>query len=370
MRVLFAGGVTGGHIAPGVALAEAVLREEPGSQVLFASVDNRLERGMVVGRGLALQKVTRRTSGAAATLLSLPGAWFRARKLIAAFNPDVVVGLGGSASLGPALAAVTGRRPLVLLEQNAVPGRVTRRLARRAARIGSQWACATEALGPHAVFTGSPIRSEILAARCRDRAEARRSFGLAPDAPTLLALGGSQGARPLNRALIDAAPDLAGVAQVIHAAGEADAPAVRSAYEAAGVTAHVAGFLDAMEAAYAAADLALSRAGALSLAELVAVALPAILVPYPHARDGHQRANAAQAAEQGWALAVEQTDLTAARAADMIRSLLNDPARRAEMARHAEASARRDAAEVLVAELRGLLAARPAAAAHAAPAAD
>ena len=135
MRVLFAGGVTGGHIAPGLALAEKITADVPGSEVLFASVANETVARMIARSGFRLVKVAARTSGAAAAALHTPLAWMKSLRLLASFRPDVVVGLGGASSLGGALAAITARRPLVLLEGNVVPGRTTRRLAPWAAGI-------------------------------------------------------------------------------------------------------------------------------------------------------------------------------------------------------------------------------------------
>jgi len=355
MKVLFAGGVTGGHIAPGVALAERVLRVHPGSEVLFASVANEVEERMIARRGLALTKIAERPTGRAAAALGIPRAWLRARRLFASFRPDVVVGLGAGASLGPAIAAITSRRPLVLLEQNAVPGRTNRWLASRAAQVCCQWECAARKLGGRAKPTGNPVRSEILEARTLDRAESRKFFKLDPDVPTLLVMGGSQGAHAINMVMIEAAGRLAGEKiQVIHAAGQADSPTVFHAYRAAALAAHVSSFLETMHLAYAAADLAISRAGATSIAELAVAGLPAILVPYPYAKDDHQRANGRGVAEQGWGVMVDQADLGAKGVAELIKAMLADRAKLSAMRQAALASACEDADEVIVKTLHTL----------------
>jgi UDP-N-acetylglucosamine--N-acetylmuramyl-(pentapeptide) pyrophosphoryl-undecaprenol N-acetylglucosamine transferase len=300
---------------------------------------------MIARRGLALVKVAERNGGPAATAVRAPAALFRARRLLASFGPDVVVGLGGGASLGAALAAITMRRPLVLLEQNAIAGRANRRLARWAAQVCCQWNCAVQAFNGRGAFTGSPVRTEIARARALDKGQARAVFGLSPDLPTLLVMGGSQGARSINRAMVAAAPRLAGRVQVIHLAGEQDKPALSGAYKAVGLAAHVTSFLEAMQVAYAAADLALSRAGATSIAELAAVGLPAILVPYPYAKDDHQRANAREAIKQGWAVRLEQGEMDPERTAELITTTLAYGARLEAMRRKALASARDDAAD-------------------------
>jgi len=348
MKILFAGGVTGGHIAPGVALAEEVVSNNPGCEVLFASVANEVEERMIARRGLGLVKVTANPSGPAGKLLGIPAAWLRARRLLASFQPDVVVGLGGGASVGPALAAISSGTPLVLLEQNAIPGRATRRLAARAAQICCQFERAAEELGGCAQLTGSPIRNEIAGSVLLDKAEPRVFFGLDRERPTLLVMGGSQGAHAINTVMMEAARHLAGEVQVIHLAGAEDGPALAEAYRDADVAAHVTSFFETMHLAYAAADLALSRAGGMSIAELAVAGLPAILVPYPHAKDDHQRANARDAVQQGWAVMADPGEFDADLAADLIRSLLGDPTQLEAMERKALSSVRREAAEEII----------------------
>ncbi len=350
MKVAFAGGVTGGHIAPGVALAEKILADCPGSEVLFASVANETEERMIArSRGLPLVKISERNTGTAAALMHAPAAVFRARRLFASFKPDVVVGLGGGASLGAALAAATMRKPLVLLEQNAVPGRANKKLAPFASRICCQWERVLPSFGSCAIFTGSPVRAEIIAVPTLDKAQTRASFGLAPDFPTLLVMGGSQGATHINQAMTAAAPKLARTVQIIHLVGDRDEAALISeAYRTAGIAAHVPSFLHDMHLAYAAADVALSRAGAISIAELAAAGLPAILVPYPHATDDHQRANTHEAVKQGWAVRLEQDEMDAERTAALISTMLAYGARLDTMKRKALASARNNAADVIL----------------------
>ena len=357
MRVLFAGGVTGGHIAPGVALAEKITAELPGSEVLFASVANDTETQMISRSGFRLEKVADRTSGAAATAVHLPLTLLKSIRLLASFKPDVVVGLGGNSSFGATLAAITMRKPVILLEGNVVPGRVTRRLAPWASGICCQSRAAADALSSgHATFTGGPVRRKIARAQTLAKSDVRRDvFGLDPDRLTLLVVGGSQGASPINRRLMDAAPSIdAEHVQVIHVAGQRDLPAVANAYRAAGVVAHVLGFFEQMHLAYVAADVAISRAGAASIAELAAVGLPAILVPLPHAKDDHQRANAQLAVDQGWAIMVEQADLDGDTAAALIGRLLAEKPILDRMRANALAAARHDAADIILSRLHSL----------------
>jgi UDP-N-acetylglucosamine--N-acetylmuramyl-(pentapeptide) pyrophosphoryl-undecaprenol N-acetylglucosamine transferase len=348
MKILFAGGVTGGHIAPGVALAQRITRDLPDAEIMFASVGNEIEQRMIADAGYDLTKVAERTSSTAATALSLPGAWLRARRLLAKFQPDVVVGLGGSASLGPVIAAKMAHRPLVMLEGNVVPGRAVRWLASRADEVCCQWPEAAETLGSHAHFTGSPVRREIRDAQGMDRARARTLLGLSDDLPVLLVLGGSQGAHAINLVMMESAARLAGHVQIVHLAGEADNPKVSHAYRAAGLQAHVSSFFEMMHVAYAASDLAVSRAGAGSIAELAAAGLPSILVPYPHARDDHQQANALAVARQGWGVIVDQHDLDSGIAADLILKVLTETPQLERMRERARAAAQGDAAQVII----------------------
>jgi len=355
MKVVFAGGVTGGHIAPGVALAEKIAALCPGSEVLFASVANKTETRMIAGRGLRLARVAARDSGLASAAVHVPGALLRARRVLASFKPDVVVGLGGGASLGGALAAITMRKPLVLLEQNVIPGRANRRLARWADCVCCQWQSAAAALGGRAAFTGSPVRTEIISAQTLDKPGAKKFFGLDPGRPVLLVTGGSQGAGPINAAMMKAAGALArSEVQVLHLAGERDAATLLDAYRAAGLPAHVTSFLETMHLACAAADFAMSRAGATSIAEFAAAGLPAILVPYPQAKDDHQRANALEAARQGWAVMVDQADLAPEDIAALIGKAASEAPQLAQMRQKALASAVTDASDTILDIMTGL----------------
>jgi len=366
MKVLFAGGVTGGHIAPGVALAEKITAEMPGSEVIFASVANDTEAQMIARSGFRLMKVADRTSGGAAAAVRLPLTLLKSIRLLASFKPDVVVVLGGSSSVGATLAAITMRKPVVLLEGNVIPGRTTRRLAPWASGVCCQSRAAADALSSgHATFTGGPVRKKITGAQSLTKSNVRREvFGLDPDRLTLLVMGGSQGASPINRVLMDAAPNIdseqvqiihvAGNRDLIHVAGNRDLPVVSNAYRAAGVAAHVLGFYEQMHLAYAAADVAISRAGAASIAELAAVGLPSILVPLPHAKDDHQRANARLAVDQGWAIMVEQADLDGGTAAALIGRLLAEKPYLDKMRANALAAAHHDAADIILGRLHSL----------------
>ncbi len=346
MRVVIAGGGTGGHFFPGIALAEELLRRDPTTRVLFLCTErDRIpsHRGAITFKTLPVTH-----NGSLPTrAFSVVRTLVQARRELRAFKPQVVVGLGGYASFAPALYAALRNIPTVILEQNVLPGRVNRLLVWLADELASQWAeTARYVRCPGKVrHTGNPTRSSI---RRLPREEAAARLGLAPGRTTLLVMGGSQGASPINDLVVEALPHLAGLeAQFVHLAGSRDAERVRGAYASHGLVAAVFDFLDEMSLAYSVADLALSRAGGTSIAELTACGIPAILVPYPYAANDHQLLNALVLEQHGAARAVEQKDLDGERLADLLRGFLERPARLEDMALCARRFARPNAAAVV-----------------------
>jgi UDP-N-acetylglucosamine--N-acetylmuramyl-(pentapeptide) pyrophosphoryl-undecaprenol N-acetylglucosamine transferase len=267
--------------------------------------------------------------------------------LLRVLQPALVVGVGGYASVAVVLAAWLRRIPTVLLEQNVVPGAANRVLA-FARRICLGFAEAASRLPPgKTVHTGNPLRASVLRA-----APAARDGSLG-----LLVFGGSAGAHHLNEATVAALRDLdpRPALRVTHQTGPSDVDAVRAGYAALGVAARVEPFITDMGAAYAAADLVVSRAGAMSCAEITAVGLPAILVPYPHAADDHQRLNAEVLVRAGAAEMILDRDLTPARLAAALRTLADDSTRRATMAAQARTLGRPDAAAAVADECLSLI---------------
>lgn len=343
MNVLIMAGGTGGHVMPALAVAQELRAQ--GHSVRWLGTDRGLEARAVPAAGIelfTLQVAGLRGRGVVRYLsapLRLLRALWQAIVLLRALRPDVVLGLGGYAAGPGGLAAWLLRRPLVIHEQNARPGLTNRLLARLARRVLCGFA-GTRLAGRPAEFTGNPVRAELLKLPCpRERLSQR---------PRLLVLGGSQGAQAINSAVPAALALLreagAALPQVRHQAGRAHADAVAADYRARGIEASVDGFIDDMAAAYRDADLAICRAGALTVAELCAVGLGAVLVPYPHAADDHQTANAQHMAGAGAAILLPQAQLTPQRLADTLRPLLADPARRLAMAEAARGLARPDAA--------------------------
>lgn len=311
--VAVACGGTGGHVFPGLAVA-GELRARGAAVTVFISakdVDRRAVAGQEGVRVVTLPAVGLAGGRIAAFARGFVAAWRAARREFAARPPAAVLGMGGFTAAPVLLAAPRRRARRALHEANAVPGRANRWLAPRCDLAAVYFPAARSRLRcPRLEITGMPVRPEF---HPRAPAACRRDLGLAPDAPTLLVTGGSQGARALNRAALAALPALRAAApgvQLILLTGPHDETAARAACAAAGVPALVRGFCDRMELALGAADAAFARAGASSLAELAAVGVPAVLVPYPFAADDHQRRNAAEAAATGAVRVLDQEALT------------------------------------------------------------
>ena len=348
-RLLFAGGGTGGHIVPARNLAERV-DPEGGGRVHFLTAGRPVEEAFF--REAPWPCTPLFPPEGKRPPLHAPGAWAaalrRARAVRNRFRPHVLFLLGGYVSLPSLLALLGTGIPRYALEPNAVPGRAARLTAPFCRRVFCHFPAAARRLGRRAVVTGSPLSRGFGRSRER-RDETRRALGLAPGLPTLLVAGGSQGARALNERITAAFPLLAralgGRLQLLHVTGLRDYPAVRAAWERGGVKGAVHPFLDPMEPAYAAADLVLCRGGAMTVAEVSAAGLPAVIVPYPHHKDRHQYENARELVEEGGARLLEEGEMTPEGTARLLEELFRDPARLARMARAARRAARTDGAE-------------------------
>lgn len=352
------GGGTAGHIYPALTVAGALIAE--GHEVAFIGTPNGLEATLVPEAGIAFRAVKARGFDRAnpVTLLTsaavIATSVLRARSILRSTRPDVVVGFGGYVSLPVGLAAVLGRVPLVLHEQNSVPGLANKVLSRWAAGIGVTYEASMAYLSraQRVEVTGNPVRPSVLAA---DRERGREALGLEPSATVLLVFGGSRGARHINDTMIEHAAALMEVPslQVLHVAGRIEAASV-----AERVSAKVGGdmsryrvvdYIDAMGDAIAAADVVVSRAGATSIAEITAVGRAAVLVPYPFATDDHQSLNARTLEESGGAVVVADAELDGEAFPAALMRLVRDADRRATMAAAAAALGRRDASDRVVA---------------------
>ena len=352
LSVVLAGGGTGGHIEPMLALADA-LRRRPGAdlRITCLGTERGMETRLVPARGYDLRLIPPVPLPRKPTvdLLRVPGrvrrAVARTRALLDELSADVVVGFGGYVALPAYLAARRAGVPIVVHEQNALPGLANRIGARLAARVAVTTPGTPLHRGEH---VGMPLRTAIGSLdRAAMRAEARTAFGLEADRPTLLVFGGSQGAATLNRAAVGAAGALssAGV-QVLHARGPKNTDVQAPGAGAGAAPYVVVDYLERMDLAYAAADLALCRSGAVTVAELSAVGLPGVFVPLPIG-NGEQRRNALPVVEAGGGLLVEDADLTPGWIAEHVVPLLTDPDALAGYARHAAAAGAPDADERL-----------------------
>ena len=349
LSVVLAGGGTAGHVEPALALADALRRRDPSVTVTALGTATGLEARLVPARGYAVAEIPRVPLPRRPTvdLLRVPGrvsgAVKQTRAHLDRVGADVVVGFGGYVALPAYLAARRRGTPFVVHEANARAG-----LANRVgARLTPYVAAAVDGSGlSGATVLGIPLRTPVSRLdRAASRAEARAHFGLG-DGPVLLVTGGSQGARNVNAAITGASADLAAAGvEVLHVAGPKNAEAVQA--EVSEPTHHVLGYVDRMELAYAAADLAVCRAGAMTCAELAAVGLPAVYVPLPIG-NGEQALNARPIVDVGGGLLVDDADFRPDYVRSTVVGLLRDPDRLAAMGAAAASLGHRDADEALV----------------------
>jgi UDP-N-acetylglucosamine--N-acetylmuramyl-(pentapeptide) pyrophosphoryl-undecaprenol N-acetylglucosamine transferase len=349
--VVIAGGGTGGHLYPGIALARELQRRDPSTHVSFVGTAQGIEARVVPREDFPLDLI--RVAGLKGKsrrervqgFLLLPIAALDAWRVVSKQRPDVVVGVGGFAS-GPVLAVAALRGvATMLLEQNAQPGLTNRLLARVVGAAAVNFEAALSYFPRTGFVAGNPVRPEFFPAQ---NEEANDRFNQPRDAARVLIFGGSQGAHAINVAMVEAAARLAasGIRLAItHQTGERDLALVRAAYERAGLAARVEAFIFQIDGEMKAADVVVCRAGATTLAELAASGTPAILVPLPTATDDHQRKNAAVVAKTGAAIVIDERELRGDALTNALRELMTDPARRARMSAAAQTLARPDAAE-------------------------
>lgn len=344
-NLCIAGGGTGGHVMPALALADAAREMWPELKVTFIGAERGLEARLLPERGeevllLTMHSVQGANIGQKIRVLlwELPKAVLKVRAHWKSDRPSLVVGVGGYASVTGVLAALSSRIPVILYEQNAIPGLVNRKLARFCKSImlgfseAARWLPAAKT-----VVTGNMVRDSITRIRWQPHTP-----------PRLLVLGGSQGASFLNEAVPAACREMKERGRtftVTHIAGDnpSGIDKVRAAYAEAGIEAEVLGFCNEMPAFYASGDLLIARSGAMSVGEAAICGMPAIFVPLPHAADHHQFYNAKAFADKGAALIVEQQACSASALAKQIGRLLFDSGRLADMSRAALEAAPEDA---------------------------
>jgi UDP-N-acetylglucosamine--N-acetylmuramyl-(pentapeptide) pyrophosphoryl-undecaprenol N-acetylglucosamine transferase len=339
---MIAAGGTGGHVFPGLAVADTL--RAAGWRVVWLGSATGMEASLVAGRGYDMAAVEFsgvRGKGPLALFLlplRLLVAFWQSARAILAKRPDVVLGMGGYMSFpGGMMAALLGR-PLVIHESNSVAGLANRVLAGVADRV----LCAFPGALKHAVLVGNPVRAEIGALPAPQARYAGRSGPL-----RVLVVGGSLGAKALNEAVPKALALLSGATRpvVTHQSGAQHLESLKAAYSAAGVRAEMVGFIDDMAVAYSAADLVVCRAGATTVAELAAAGVASVLVPFPHAVDDHQTANARFLSEAGAAVLVPQNELTPERLAALLAGF--DRTHLLEMASRARSLGRPDATDAV-----------------------
>ncbi len=354
MRMLLAGGGTGGHLFPAVALAQRLLEVEPDSEVLFVGTGRGIEARVLPGLGLALETIDisgfvgKGAVGKLALVPQMVKSLVQSKRIIGQFRPEVVVGVGGYAS-GPALLAAKMKGcPVLIHEQNAWPGLTNRLLGRWAQRICLSFSESDRAFHHgRTVLTGNPLRSGM--DDCPPIPEGQ---------PQLLVFGGSRGARAINDVILEVLPLLQqfqGRLTILHQTGTEDLERVRRGYSAAGWDPEgVVPFIQDMAQAYAAAHLVLCRAGATSIAELTACGRPAILVPYPYAAADHQSGNAQALARHGAALMVPQAELGAEALGRLVSDLLEDRERLLAMSAASRGLAKHGAADLILEQCRAI----------------
>ena len=369
MKLIIAGGGTGGHLFPGIAIAEEFLARDPANQVLFVGTERGIEARAVPAAGYPLELISAAGIRGKGSLSQLKGSammiygYAQSRKILKRFQPDIVIGVGGYASLPMVLAARGMGIPRFIHEQNAIPGLTNRLLARFANKVFiTLEESARYFTSAPTMLTGNPLRRQILdslgsRAMGQGASENRKDSHLPLDpchSFNLFVFGGSQGAHAINAAMIDALPlikknrpDIC----ITHQTGENDCAEVTAAYRAAGVEAKVTTFITDMAAEYAKADLIICRAGATTIAEVTACGKACMFIPFPHAVDDHQRRNAEALLKKDACFMMLERELTGITLAESICTLAGDPDLVRLTGDLAFSLARLDAARIIVNEM-------------------
>ena len=363
MKLIIAGGGTGGHLFPGIAVAEEFLSRDPANQVLFVGTERGIEARAVPAAGYALELISAAGIRGKGTLSQLKGSammiygYAQSRKILKRFRPDMVLGVGGYASLPMVLAARGMRIPRFIHEQNAIPGLTNRLLARFASTVFITLDESARYFPPaKTMLTGNPLRRQILdmvekanpplPPFDKGGCEAKRAGGF-----RLFIFGGSQGAHAINVAMIGALPFLKENRvrlSITHQTGEKDCADVTAAYQTAGVEALVTPFINDMAAEYAKTDLIICRAGATTIAEVTACGKACLFIPFPHAVDDHQRRNAEALLKKDACFMMLEQELSGGSLARTILTLAEDSNLVRRTGDLAHSLAKLDAARIIV----------------------
>jgi UDP-N-acetylglucosamine--N-acetylmuramyl-(pentapeptide) pyrophosphoryl-undecaprenol N-acetylglucosamine transferase len=367
MKLLIAGGGTGGHLFPGMAVAEEFLARDPSNEVLFVGTEHGIEARAVPAAGYRIELITAAGIRGKGLFSQLKGAammlygYALSRKILKTFQPDMVLGVGGYASLPMVLAAKGMQTPRYIHEQNAIPGMTNKLLARFADRVFITLEESARFFPKEKVLlTGNPLRRQIL------NMVGRQDPPSIPPLPKggseqseqggfrLFVFGGSQGAHAINMAMIAALPhlaDLSGRLEICHQTGEKDCAEVRAAYGNSGIPSTVQPFISNMAVEYHKADLIICRAGATTIAEVTACGKACLFIPFPHAVDDHQRRNAEALLKKQACFMLLERELSLERLAAMIGEMMNDPETVRKTGEAAFSLARLDAAQIIVDEM-------------------
>lgn len=363
MRVIVTGGGTGGHIYPAIAIAQGIMAKWPDSEVLYVGTAGGMESRIAPAAGIAFAAVTARgwqgrTPGQLVkALAAIRKGETEARKIVEAFSPQAVIGTGGYVCLPVAAAAILKKVPVYLHEQNAYPGLSNRLISIWAQRVMTTFEEAAAHFPPSVrkkiLLTGLPVRQEIAAA---GRQEACARLGLDPGKLTILAVGGSTGARSMNLAMLTVIRHFCKdpAVQILHACGQRDYEMMQQRLEEAGVLYSgennilLRPYIDEMQYALGAADLCIGRAGAAFLAEMTLCGIPGILVPYPYASGDHQTYNARSLEQKQAAVVIEDKKLSGEMLLQRIQEILFNESRRAEMRNNSRKAARPEALNAIL----------------------
>lgn len=358
MKLIVAGGGTGGHLFPGIAIAEEFLARSQNNQVLFVGSERGIEARAIPRLGYQLELVSAAGIRGKGSLAKLKGAimllygYAQSRKILRRFQPDLVLGVGGYASLPMVLAAKGMGIPRYIHEQNALPGMSNKALSRVANKVFISLEESAKFFPKDStLLTGNPLRRQILAML----AQASNSTVETRDTLQLFVFGGSQGAHALNVALPQAVAQLpeqlCSRLRITHQTGEQDLQQVQAAYQGIGFGATVRAFIDDMASEYRQADLIVCRAGATTIAEVTALGKACLFVPFPHATDDHQRKNAEALLKKGACELLLEQEIAGNGLSTTLTRLLEDPAALQRIGAQARALARLDAAERIVDEM-------------------
>lgn len=355
MRVLIAGGGTGGHLFPGIALASNIREKYPDAKIVFVGTEKGLEAKVIPKTGYELKFISVRgfmgksLSKKAESLWRVIKSLLESRKIIRTISPDIVFGVGGYASFPCVLMASLKKIPTVILEQNTIPGLANKILANFATAIAITYPETIDYFPKEKVYlTGTPVRREILTG---NRQRALKIFNLDEEKQTLLIFGGSSGARKINKATVEALPHLLFLKdriQIIHQTGESDHGWVFKEYKNFPFKATILPFIYEMAEAYSVADLIVCRAGASTVAEITALGKASILIPYPYAAYNHQEVNAKRLLSRGACEMILDRELNGEILAKKIIKILNESNIKKEMEMASGAFGKANAGEKII----------------------